>query len=68
MRWAGFVAHMEEIRNAYKIVFRNSDEMRSLRRSRLLWEDNSRMNFKETGSEELTGLNWLRLRFIGGIL
>jgi len=41
---------------------------RPLRRSRLRWEDNMRMDLKEIGREGIwTGLIWLRIVTSGGL-
>jgi hypothetical protein len=42
----GHVAHMEEIRNTYKILVRKPEEKRPLRRLRCRWEDNTRMDHR----------------------
>jgi hypothetical protein len=47
MVWAGHVARMGEIRNAYKIL---------RGRPRRVWEDNIRMDFREIGWE---GVDWI---------
>jgi hypothetical protein len=47
MRWAGNVAHMGKIRNAYKILVGKPEGKRALGRHRHRWVDNIRMNLKE---------------------
>jgi len=54
MRWMGHVACMGEMRNAYKILFRNSKGKRSLRRPSYKWEDNTRINVREA-------VDWIHL-------
>jgi hypothetical protein len=49
MLWAGDVARMREIENAHKIL---------VGRSRQGWEDNLRMDLRETGWK---GVNWIHL-------
>jgi hypothetical protein len=49
MRWAGHVARMGEKNNAHKILMRKPEEKRPLRRRRRRWEDNIRMDLRETG-------------------
>jgi hypothetical protein len=49
MRWAGHVAFMEDMRNAYKISVGKPEGKRSLRRCRPRWEDNIRMDVREMG-------------------
>jgi hypothetical protein len=51
MRWAGHVAFMGRMRNAYKIVVRKPEGKRQLRRPRLRWEDNIKMDLREIGLE-----------------
>jgi hypothetical protein len=43
MRWAGYVVCMGEMRNTYKILVRELEGKRALRRPRCKWEDNIRM-------------------------
>jgi len=38
MRWAGHIAHMEDMRNAYKILVRKPEGKRQLGRPRHRWE------------------------------
>ena len=45
--WAGHVARMEEGRSAFKILTGKPIGKRPLRRPRLRWEDNIRMNLQE---------------------
>jgi hypothetical protein len=40
MRWVGHVAHMGEMKNAYKIVVGKPNGKRPLGRPRRKWEDN----------------------------
>ena len=47
LRWAGHVAHMEESRNAYKILVGKPEGKRPLQRPRCRWEDNIKMDFRE---------------------
>jgi hypothetical protein len=49
MRWAGHVECMEALRNEYKILVRKPEGKRPHVRSRHRWEDNVRMDLKETG-------------------
>jgi hypothetical protein len=58
MRWAGHVAHMGELRNAYRILFRKLDGKRPLRRARCRWKGNTRMDLKENGWE---GVDWMHV-------
>jgi hypothetical protein len=49
---------MGEIRNAYKILVGKSERERPLVRPRRRWEDNIRMDLRETGWE---GVDWMHL-------
>jgi hypothetical protein len=44
MRWKGYVAQMEAMRNAYSISVGKSEGQRPLGRPRHRWEDNIRMD------------------------
>jgi hypothetical protein len=52
------VAHMREMRNAYKILVGKLKRKRLLRISRHRWEYNIKMDLKETGYE---GVDWINL-------
>jgi hypothetical protein len=58
MRWAGHVALMEEVRNAYNILVGKPEGRRPLGRPRCRWEDNIGMNLRETG---LGDVDWIYL-------
>jgi hypothetical protein len=49
MRWAGHVAHMEEVRGAYNILVGRPEGSRPLGRPRCRWEDNIKMDLREIG-------------------
>jgi hypothetical protein len=49
LRWAGHVAHMEEVRGAYTILVGRPEGRRPLGRPRRRWEDNIKMDIRETG-------------------
>jgi hypothetical protein len=49
MRWAGYVARMEEDRNAYRVLMGNPEGKRPLGRPRRRWEDGIRMDLREIG-------------------
>ena len=57
LRWAGHVDRMEEDRTAFKMLTGKSTGQRP----RHGWEDNIRMDLKETG----IGLTWLGKEIIG---
>jgi hypothetical protein len=58
MNWAGHVEHMEEMRNAYKMLVRKPEGKRPLRRARHRWYGNIRMDLKEIGWESV---DWIHL-------
>ena len=49
MRWAGHVVHMEERRDAYRVLMGKPEEKRPLGRLRHTWEDNIKMDLQEVG-------------------
>ena len=55
LRWAGHVAHMEQSRNAYRVLVEKSEGNRPLGRPRRKWEDNIRMDFREVGCDPRNG-------------
>jgi hypothetical protein len=58
MRWAGHVERMEEGRGVYRVLFGRPEVKRPLKRSRRRWEDNIKIDLKET---RIDGANWIRL-------
>jgi hypothetical protein len=58
MRWAGNVAHMGEVKGAYNILVGRPEGRRPLGRPRHRWEDNIKMDLKETGFEDM---DWIHL-------
>jgi hypothetical protein len=56
--WAGHVAHMGEMRNAYKILVRKPEGKRLLKRPRLRWDGNVTLDLGEIGWE---GVDWIHL-------
>ena len=56
MRWAGYVARMEESRSAFKILTGKLTGKRPLGRPRRRWEDNIRMDLEEIG---INAGNWV---------
>jgi hypothetical protein len=51
------VAHMKQIRNAHKILVRRHEEKRPLGRPRRRWEDNTKLDLLETGTEDVNRIN-----------
>jgi hypothetical protein len=58
MRWAGHVARMGEKRNAYRILVAKPEVKKPLERLRHRWEDNVKMDLRETG---WGGMDWIDL-------
>jgi hypothetical protein len=58
MRWAGHVACIGEMKNAYKILVGKPEGKRPVRRPRRRCEDNIRMDLGEIRWE---GVDWMRL-------
>jgi hypothetical protein len=59
---------MGEKWNAYRILVGKPKEKRPLGRPRHQWEDNIKMDLRETGWGRWTGLIWLRIGTSGGLL
>ena len=51
LRWAGHVAHMEQSRNAYRVLVGKPEGKSHLGRPRRRWEDNIRMDLREVGCD-----------------
>jgi len=47
MRWAGYVARMDERRGIYRVLVEKCEEKRPFERPRLRWEDNIKMDLQE---------------------
>jgi hypothetical protein len=58
MRWVGHTACIGEMRNAYKILVGKPEWKRPLKRPGYRWEDNIKMDLRETGWE---GVDWIHL-------
>jgi hypothetical protein len=58
MRRVGHVAHMGEGRGVYRVLVGRPEGKRPLGRPRRKWEDNIKMDIRETG---IDGANWIRL-------
>jgi hypothetical protein len=68
IKWAGNVARMGEVRNVYRVLVRKPEGKRSLERPRLRWKDGIEMDLREIGWEVWSGLTWLRIGTVGGLL
>jgi hypothetical protein len=55
-------------RSVYRILLGRPAGKRPLGRPRRRWEDNIKMDLRETGIEGRTGFNWLRIESNGGFL
>jgi hypothetical protein len=49
MRWAGHVARMGEMRNAYRVLARKSEGRKPLGRPRHRWVDHIKMDLRKIG-------------------
>jgi hypothetical protein len=58
MRWAGHVTSLGEGRGVYRVLVEKPEGRRPLGRPRRRWEDNIKMDLRETG---IDGANWTRL-------
>jgi hypothetical protein len=58
MRWARHVARMGEGKGVYRVLVGRPEGKRPLGRPRHRWEDNIKMDFRETG---IDGVNWIWL-------
>ena len=56
LRWAGYLARMEEGRSAFKILTGKPTGKRPLGRPRRRWEDNIRMDLEEI---DISASNWV---------
>jgi hypothetical protein len=56
MRWAGHVARMGEMRNAYRMLLGKPECKRPLGRLKRRWVDNIKMDLREIGWE---GVDWI---------
>jgi hypothetical protein len=57
MRWAGHSACMAEGRGIYRVSVGKPEMKRPLGRPRHRWEDNIKMDLRETGIDERTGFS-----------
>jgi hypothetical protein len=53
MRWAGHVARMRKGRGVYRVLGGRPEGKRPLRRPRLRWEDNIKMDLREVGIDRV---------------
>jgi hypothetical protein len=62
MRWAGHVARVGVVRGAYNILIGRPEGRRPLGRPRRRWEDNIKMDLRETGFEDVDWIHWAQDR------
>jgi hypothetical protein len=58
MKLAGHVARMGDGRNVYRVLIWRPEGKKPLERPRCRWEDNIKIDLRETG---IDGANWIRL-------
>jgi len=58
VKWAGHVAHRGEGRGVYRMLVGRPEGKRPLGRPRRRWEDNIKVDLRETG---IDGANWIQL-------
>jgi hypothetical protein len=68
MRWAGHVVRMGDRRGAYRVLMGRPDLRRPLGSPRHRWEGNIKIDLQEFGWGSWTGLIWLRIGTVGGLL
>jgi hypothetical protein len=59
---------MGEERNMYKVLVVKPEGKRTLGRPSRRWEDGIRIGLRETGWGVWSGISWLRIGAIGGLL
>jgi hypothetical protein len=68
IRWAGYVACVEERRGVYRVLVGKPEGKRPLGKSRRRSEDNIKMNLQEVGCGSWNGWIWRRIETEGGNL
>jgi hypothetical protein len=58
MRWTGHVARMGEVSGAYNILVGRPEGRRPLGRPRRRWEDNIKIDLRETGFGDVDWIHW----------
>ena len=58
LRWAGHVAHMDQCKNAYRVLVGKPEGKRPLGRPRYRWKDNIKMDLREVGCDSR---DWIAL-------
>jgi hypothetical protein len=62
MKWAGHVARMVEVRDAYNILVVKPEGRRPLGRPRHGWEDNIKMDFRKIWFGDVDWIHWAQDR------
>jgi hypothetical protein len=57
----GYVIHLGEVRNAYRMLVGKCKGKKSVGRHRHRWEDNFKIGLKRIGYEGWTRLIWFRI-------
>jgi hypothetical protein len=57
MRWAAHVAQIWETRNSYRLLVGKSEEKRPLVRPGHRWVDNIKIDLRETGWDDIEGID-----------
>jgi hypothetical protein len=68
MRWAGHVARMGGGRNIYRVLVGKPEGKRPLERPRRRWEDGIKRYLREIDWGVWSGVVWLRIGTVGGLL
>jgi hypothetical protein len=68
MRWAGRVARMGEGRNVCRVLVGKPKGKRPLGTPRRRWDNGIKTELREIGWEVWSGLIWLRIGIVGGLL
>jgi hypothetical protein len=68
MRWAGHVARIGEGRNVHRVLVGKREGRRPLERPRRRWEDGIKMVLTGLVGGVWSGLSWLRIGTVGGLL
>jgi hypothetical protein len=62
MSWAGHVVRMGEVRGAHNILVGRPERRRPLGRPRRRWEDNIKIDLRETGFGDVDWIHWAQDR------
>jgi hypothetical protein len=68
MRWTGHVARIVEGRNVYRVLVGKPEGRRTLGIPRGRWEDGIKMDLREMGWGGWSGLTWLGIGIVRGLL